>query len=253
MKYKDSNYQRNHVIISGREMALEAFLKQDYKGMRHKWKNGFSSNSEDALTWSCFEILSHLPIAKKISALDEILEDAYQGHCDFTFKDKKYSEKQIEIFIGKAYKGQLTNEETEVDASIELPDKLIFIEAKLYSSISIADKANNKPHDQIARKLRVGLDSAGDKEFYFIFLDIAPEKHLMKRETKKEASTNKKGGFYDKWKSAWWFGYYKHGRNNSLKPLEECLTGIKVTSVKTVANNIQQNSRTAQKQKCPMN
>ncbi len=233
-----SNYQRNHAIIPGREKALEDFLKQDYKGMQHKWKNGTSSHSEDALTWTCFEMLSHLPFSRKISALDEILEDAYQGQCNFKFKDKKYSEKQIEVFIGKAYKGQITKEETEVDASIELPDKLIFIEAKLYSSISLADEANGKPYDQIARKLRVGLDSAGDKEFYFIFLDIAPEKHLMKRETKKEASSNKKGGFHDKWKSAWWFNYYKQGRNNSLKPLKECLTGIKVESVEAVANNM---------------
>lgn len=236
MKYSD--YQRNHAIIPGREKALEDFLKQDYKGMRHKWKNGISSHSEDALTWTCFEVLSHLPLTKKISALDEILEDAYQGQCDFKFKDKKYSEKQIEIFIGKAYTGQTTKESTEVDASIELPDKLIFIEAKLYSSISLADEANKKPHDQIARKLRVGLDSAGDKDFYFIFLDIAPEKHLMKRETKKEASSLKKSGFYDKWKSAWWFNYYKHGRNNSLKPLRDAVNGVKIKSVETVANNM---------------
>ena len=33
MKYE--NYQRNHAIILGREKALEDFLKQDYKGMRH--------------------------------------------------------------------------------------------------------------------------------------------------------------------------------------------------------------------------
>ena len=44
-------YQRNHVILSGREEALESFLKQGYKGMQHKLKNAVSSNSEDALTW----------------------------------------------------------------------------------------------------------------------------------------------------------------------------------------------------------
>ena len=48
MIYKD--YKRNHVILPGREKVLEAFLKQDYKRMQHKWKNGFSSHSEDALT-----------------------------------------------------------------------------------------------------------------------------------------------------------------------------------------------------------
>ena len=34
MIYKD--YRRNHVIIPGREKALETFLKQEYKGMQHK-------------------------------------------------------------------------------------------------------------------------------------------------------------------------------------------------------------------------
>ena len=177
MKYK--NYQRNHAIIPGREKDLENFLKQDYKGMRHKWRNGVSSNSEDALTWSCFEVIRYFTPEKKIVALDEILEDAYEeGKCNFNFKGKNYPEDDIKIFIGKEYQGTTTKESTEVDASIELPDKIIFFEAKLYSSICLADESKNKPHDQIARKLRVGLDyskhDGKEKEFYFIFLDIAP-------------------------------------------------------------------------------
>jgi hypothetical protein len=238
MKYED--YQRNHAIIPGREKALEDFLNQDYKGMRHKWKNGISSNSEDALTWSCFEVISNFPLTKKVVALDEILEDAYEGKCNFSFKDKNYSDDNIKIFIGKEYSGIITKESTEVDASIELPDKLIFIEAKLYSSISLAnpDPSKKKPHDQIARKLRVGLDSAGSKEFYFIFLDIAPIGKLTQRKTKTEALSNSKGGFYDKWKSAWWFSYYKVGRNGSLKPLRESLNGIPFKSEQSVADNM---------------
>jgi hypothetical protein len=236
MIYK--NYQRNHVIIPGRETALEDFLKQDYKGLHHKWKNGISSRSEDALTWTCFEILSSFSLNKKISVLDEILEDAYEGKCDFNFKNRGYSDKQINIFIGKQYTGLYTKECTEVDASVELPDKLIFFEAKLYSSISLSDELKNKKHDQIARKLRVGLDCSENKDFYFIFLDIAPEKILMQRKSKKEASSLKKNGFYDKWKSAWWFNYYKQGRNNSLKPLRDCLEGIKIISEKSVADKM---------------
>lgn len=236
MKYE--NYQRNHAIIPGRENVLEDFLKKDYKGMRHKWKNGFSSNSEDALTWSCFEVITNFPLLKKVAALDEILEDAYEGKCNFNFKDKNYPEDDIKIFIGKEYTGTITKESTEVDASIELPDKLIFVEAKLYSSISLADTSNKKPHDQIARKLRVGLDSAGRKEFYFIFLDIAPINKLTQRKTKKEALSISKGGFYDKWKSAWWFNYYKVGRNKSLKPLRESLNGIPFKSEQSVADNM---------------
>src|SRR5688572_21470194 len=59
MIYKD--YQRNHVIVPGREDALASFLRQDYQGMRHKLRNANNSNSEDALTWSCFDVLASLP------------------------------------------------------------------------------------------------------------------------------------------------------------------------------------------------
>jgi len=231
MTYTYKNYERNHVIIRGRGKALEDFLKAEYKGMRHKWKNGFSSHSEDALTWSCFDPLSHFPLTTKISVLDEIMEDAYQGKCNFKFKDKSYSDSDIKIFIGKQY--GTTKEYTEVDASIELPDKLIFIEAKLYSPLSLADKPK-KPYDQIIKKLRVGLDSCGDKEFYFIFLDIAPASILIQRKSKVEALKPNKKGFNDKWKSAWWFNYYKQRKT----PLRVNLQGIKVKSIEAVAQNM---------------
>jgi hypothetical protein len=235
-----SNYERNHVILPGRNQALKSFLKKGYKGINHKWKHGFSSNSEDALTWSCFDIISQIPFAKKVKALDEILEDSFQGNkCNFTFAGNTYHDIDIQIYIGKEYRGYTINEETEVDASIELPDKIIFFEAKLYSSISLVDKSKNKPHDQIARKLRVGLDYANstNKEFYFILLDIAPPSELLKftkEKNKKKALDSSK----DKWKTAWWFNYYKNGRNNSLKPLTVALAGIKNVSVKSVSDNM---------------
>lgn len=237
MKYK--TYQRNHAIIPGRENALEAFLKQDYKGMRHKLKNGISSNSEDALTWSCFEVIANLSLSNKISVLDENLEDAYEGKCNFKFIDQKYLDDEVRIFIGKEYKGPTLKEGTEVDASIELPDKIIFFEAKLYSSISLKDESKNKPHDQIARKLRVGLDYAHDskKEFYFIFLDIAPPSELLKF-TKDKNKERALDGSKGKWKSAWWFNYYKKGWKKNLKPLREILKGTPYTSEQLVANNM---------------
>ena len=79
-----------------------------------------------------------------------------------------------------AYSANTVVENTELDASIETNDKLIFIEAKLYSKISLPD--NKKPHDQIIRKIRVGLDVAKreHKKFYFIFLDIAPIDYTLK-------------------------------------------------------------------------
>lgn len=241
MKYL--NAERNHIILKGREQVFNDFIAQDYKGMKHKVRNAISSNSEDALTWSSFEILINLPLNLKINALDEILEDAYGGECNFKFIENNYSENQIEIFVGKKYtglsnKGNKKEESTEVDASIELPDKLIFIEAKLYSSISLAD--SKKPHDQIARKLRVGLDCAEcvNKEFYFIFLDIAPANKLLSYTKEKKSKENALKTSTEKWKSAWWFKYYKYGRRKSLKPLKECLNGIQVESIEKVAENM---------------
>ena len=77
------------------------------------------------------------------------------------------------MWIGKKYGDK--GEETEVDASIEGERVLVFIEAKQYSPMSMADPDNRKPHDQIARKIRVGVKEAqySGKEFYFIILDIA--------------------------------------------------------------------------------
>lgn len=237
MKYE--KYQRNHVILPGREEALESFLKQDYKGMQHKLKNAVSSNSEDALTWSCFDILANFPSLDKVAALDEIFEDSFQGDSPLSFRDRSIDNKDIDIYIGKSYTGISTKESTEVDASIEAPGILVFIEAKLYSSVSPASPPE-KPHDQIARKLRVGLDSLiNDKqEFFFVFLDIAPAEVMFQRKRKKTAVETPGGGYKDKWRSAWLFKYYKQGRNNSLRPLTEALEGINAPPVETVAKNM---------------
>lgn len=205
--------------------------------MPHKWKNRFNSNSEDALTWSCFDLLRSLPLNKK-KVLNEIWEDAYQAKIKSPFSDKNLRNDEIKIEIGKTFTGSTTKESTEVDASIELPGVLVFFEAKLYSAMSM--KTPKHEHDQIARKLRIGLDSPlgdGYRDFYFIFLDIAPRDKLMCRKSKKEALTPAKG-FHDKWKNAWLFSYYKYGRNKSLKPLKDALKGIPVKDIKQVAKNM---------------
>ncbi len=232
MQYRD--YLRNHVVIQGREKALREFLDKTYEGMPHKNKHRSNSNSEDALTWSCFDILGNLRMDKKIRVLNQIWEDAYQkeGIPFFSSSDK------IEIKIGETYTGATTKESTEVDASVELPDSLVFFEAKLYSSMSM--KSEKHEYDQIARKLRVGLDNPlGNRnyDFYFIFLDIAPCDKLVQRKSKGEAEAPSKG-YHDKWKSAWWFNYYKEGRNNSHKPLKDVLEGIGVKDIKQVTRNM---------------
>jgi hypothetical protein len=103
MIYKE--YQRNHVILPGREDALAAFLKQDYKGMQHKLKNAVSSNSEDALTWSCFDVIQSLAALDKASASDEILEDSFHGRSPLSFRTRQINTKSITIHVGKKYTG----------------------------------------------------------------------------------------------------------------------------------------------------
>lgn len=242
MKYTD--HKRNHVIIPGREQALQDFLNQDYNGMIHKKRNAISSNSEDALTWSCFDIISQLPHNLKIVALDEILEHSYgefDVKCNFSFTNMSYCESDVKILVGKKYSVIVDkkSEETEVDASVETPDKIIFFEAKLYSSISMADETKKKPHDQIARKLRVGQQYAHDKqkEFYFIFLDIAPPKELLSFSNEKKSKENALINSKAKWKSAWWFNYYKK-RSKTQTPLKEVLKNIDYQSAESIANNM---------------
>lgn len=237
MIYK--NCRRNHVILPGREKALETFLKQGYKGMQHKLKNAVSSNSEDALTWSCFDVLANYPSLDKAAALDEILEDSFQGNTPLSFRKRGIGSNDIDMHIGRTYTGASTKESTEVDASIEAPGILVFFEAKLYSSVSPA-RPPEKPHDQIARKLRVGLDSIRNdqREFFFVFLDIAPAEVMFLRKGKTAAVEGSGGGYKDKWRSAWLFTYYKSGRNNSLRPLEKTLDGIDAPPAETVARNM---------------
>ena len=177
MKY--TSYLRNHAVYPGREKALYDFLNSsivhDGKVEKHKWRHRCNPNSEDALTWSCFDVLRHQPHEKIVQALNEIMEDAFDGKAGFSFDN----ERDIEILIGKNYVASDIEENTELDASIETADKLIFIEAKLYSAISLPD--DKSPFDQIIRKLRVGLDVAKreNKQFYFIFLDIAPMDRML--------------------------------------------------------------------------
>lgn len=144
------------------------------------------------------------------------------------------------IRVGKRYGDK--NEETEVDASIEGDQVLVFIEAKLYSSMSLADVANRKPHDQITRKLRVGLKEAqrSGKVFYFILLDIAPKeilRGLKPGASLSDAKTATKGGFASKWLTAYWFSRYM-GVRGSVSPLREVLKDISGVDVKLVARNM---------------
>ena len=232
------NYQRNHVILPGREVALDKFLNSSYTGKKHKLRNSQNSNSEDALTWTCFDFIRNQSTEIQVGAIKEIIEDAYSG--ELSVNDIDFTGMRIDI--GKEFIAPSNSEKTEVDASIETDRIVIFLEAKLYSALSLAEPPE-KPHDQIARKLRVGFDYAQsvNKAYYFVIIDIAPARKMNMRKSKAEASTGS-SSYHDKWKTAWWYDYYKNGRNNSMKPLKEILTDIapvgKDYEIDTISKNM---------------
>ena len=198
MKYQ--NYQRNHVILPGREAALNKFLNASYKGEKHKLRNSKNSNSEDALTWTCFDFIRNQSTETQVKAVKEMIEDAYSGELSVSDIDLT----GLRIDIGKEFVAPSNSEKTEVDASIETDRIVVFLEAKLYSALSLAELPE-KPHDQIARKLRVGLDYAQgvNKAYYFVIIDIAPVRKMYVRKSKEEASSGL-SSYHDKWKTAWW-------------------------------------------------
>ena len=215
--YRD--FQDNHVIWPGRERDLDQFLGQSFKGISHKRKNARSSNSEDALTWSCFDTLANVSQSRRALALEELWELAYG---DMPAPDGLEAST---IHIGKSY--GVGKKITEVDLSFEGDGFLVLVEAKLYSPMSQADPDNDRPHNQIARKVTIGLRAAQatGKDFYFILLDIAPAECLAQLNpgVSLEKAGRKASGFGGKWLTSYWFSRYKYGRRGSLKPLRELL------------------------------
>ena len=221
MQYK--TIYENHAYYPDRIDALIDFLNPTInvngKQTKHKLQHARSSNSEDALTWSCFDALRMQSYEKIVRALNEIMRDSFENRNDLScmpFKD----ENEIQIHIGKNYSAS-TNEKTEVDVSFESENKLVFIEAKLYSKISLPN--NSSPYDQIIRKLRVGLDVAKreNKQFFFLFLDIAPMNKILKYGEEKAASAT----------------YFKHYKKGS-ETLAEMLIPDSFVSIEKVAENM---------------
>jgi hypothetical protein len=226
----------NHVIWPGREAHLDRFVRQSFKGISHKMKNARSSNNEDALTWSCFDILRNVSEERRAFALEDLWELAY---CDMAAPD---GFQDSMIHIGKSYRAG--KETTEVDLSFESDRSLVVVEAKLYSPMSQADPENAKPHNQIARKLTIGLEAAQTmrKDFYFVLLDIAPPNCLAQLNpgaSLKEAE-GKASGFGGKWLTSYWFPRYKYGHRGSLSPLRNLLsrTGLNAGQVAQVARRM---------------
>ena len=228
------DYRDNFAIWPNREAALSQFVRQTYGGRRHKLRHTKSSNSEDALTWSCFDTLDNLTGTPRTSALTDLWALAFDGSpIPAGFLAGK-------IWVGKKY-GE-NGEETEVDASVEGDRVLVFIEAKLYSPMSLADHANRKPYDQIARKLRVGLKEAQrtGKDFYFVILDIAPKEILRSLKpgaSLRDAKRKSRGGFASKWLTAYWFSRYK-GARGSVSPLRAILKDISGVDATAIARHM---------------
>jgi len=196
-------------------------------------KNARSANSEDALTWSCFDTLANVSQRRRASALEELWELAYG---DMAAPDGLEAST---IQIGKIYgAGKKT---TEVDLSLEGDSFLVLVEAKLYSPMSQADPDNDKPHNQIERKLTIGLRAAHAmrKDFYFILLDIAPADCLAQLNpgASLDEAMRKASGFGGKWLTSYWFSRYKYGHRGSLKPLRDLLLkeGLNAGQVAQVA------------------
>ena len=199
--------KRNHVIWPGREPELKKFVESTYKGMSHKQKNAKSSNSEDALTWSCFDVLGQVRGALREKALRELWEDSFGFDPKVPAPKAFKNADKVEIRVGKTYSNDAGD--TEVDASFEGKGLLVFFEAKLYSTVSL--KRTDRDDDQIAHKIRIGLQEATKtaRDFYFVFLDLAPREKLYRRKKLTIAENRKKTGYHNKWKSAYWFHRYK--------------------------------------------
>jgi len=234
-KYPRGEYRRNHVVWPGQEAALEKFVRKRHQSLgMHKLAHAHSSHSEDALTWSCFHCLAQVDPAIRRRALGELWEIAYDGA---TLPDGVADGK---ICIGSDYGAG--GESTEVDASIDGERALTFVEAKLYSAMSQADLPR-KPHNQLAKKLRIGVQAAmaSNRDFYFILLDLAPRQMLRRLNpgvSLDEATKQAPGGFASKWLTAYWFDRYHHARGGSLAPLREVLQDIPRADPTRVANHM---------------
>jgi len=239
MKFKKSrssgalvhdHYQSNFVVGPDRRAELARFVNQTHKGMRHKFKPAHSSNSEDSLTWSCFDRLKCISAELRAAALASLWE--------LTFDDpmpKDFTAGEIEI--GKSFGKR--GADTEVDASIESDSVLLFIEAKLYQPIKMG--GGDRSHDQLAHKIRVGLREAQHlgKAFYLVVLDIAPVESLRTikpRASLKDAETITGGGFGNKWLTAYWFSRYKGG--SSVTPLKNVIADIPGADAKLMARSM---------------
>ncbi len=214
--------KRNHVIWPGREPELKKCVESTYKGMSHKQKNAKSSNSEDALTWSCFDVLGQVRGALREKALRELWEDSFGSDPKVPAPKAFKNADKVEIRVGKTYSNDAGD--TEVDASLEGKGLLVFFEAKLYSTVSL--KRTDRDVDQIAHKIRIGLQEAAKtaRDFYFVFLDLAPREQLTQGRPKTDAENPKLTGYQNKWKSAYWFSRYKHGSRGRMTPLREILS-----------------------------
>lgn len=140
------------------------------QGNNWKYTKGFvrglsylgSENSEDALMWNVFKTLTKKSPSIWFTDLFPVIMD-----------NQEYN--NMEFYFWKEFSPppsrQIKEGNTHVDLTIETPKKIIFIEAKYKSEISLKTTYDSE-RDQIIRNLDVGSWAAREreKEFYFILL-----------------------------------------------------------------------------------
>lgn len=141
------------------------------QGNRWRYKKGLvqglsylgSENSEDAITWNVFRTLMKSPTSEWFSSIFPFiyLTDEEYKNIQFAFWKEFPPPSSRTVRVGN----------THVDLTVETPEKLIFIEVKYKSEISISTTYDSE-RDQIIRNIDVGSSTAKerDKEFYFVLL-----------------------------------------------------------------------------------
>lgn len=163
------------------------------KGLVHGLSYLGSENSEDAITWNVFRTLMKSPVSKWFSHIFPMINNMtvqeYEN-TDFFFWKEFPPPSARSVKEGK----------TQVDFSIETPEKLMFVEVKYKSDISPATRYDAE-RDQIIRNIDTGTWAACEKgkDFYFILLisrdcNLSADKFNLYK--KKPERMEEKIGFY---------------------------------------------------------
>ncbi len=168
-------------------------------GNRFRYRRGIvrglsymgSENSEDAITWNVFRTLIKSPVSEWFSHIFPVnMTGEEYENTEFSFWKEFIPPPSRPVKEGK----------TQVDFTVETPDKLIFLEVKYKSDISPGTRYDAE-RDQIIRNVDTGTWAACEKgkNFYFILLisrdcNLSADKFNLYK--KKPERMEEKIGFY---------------------------------------------------------